>query len=252
MNILLTNDDGFDAPGIRVLAKELQAHGHSIIIVAPLTQQSATSHSITLFKPIKIHKIEEKVYAVGGTPTDCMIMAEQKVPIGQIDLVISGINCGQNMGEDILYSGTVAAALEAMFLGFKAIAISSAAYSDVKYHTAAKALCTMLDNGILNLLEDNEIFNINVPNIEPHAVQGIKVTRMGHRRYENFVREEIEEDGSTAYYIGGDLPIWEVAEDTDFSAVDGHYISITPIRPDFTNKPSFDKLHQWSTQRNEI
>lgn len=252
MNILLTNDDGFDAPGIRVLAKELQASGHSTIIVAPLTQQSATSHSITLFQPIKIHKIEDRVYAVSGTPTDCMIMAEQKVPIGQIDLVISGINCGQNMGEDILYSGTVAAALESMFLGFKAIAISSTAYSDVKYHTAAKALCTMLDNGILNLLEENEIFNINVPNVEPDEIQGTKITRMGHRRYENFVREKTEEDGSVSYYIGGDLPIWEEAADTDFSAVDARYISITPIRPDFTNHPSFSKLHQWSTRHNEI
>ncbi len=251
MNILLTNDDGFDAPGIRVLSQELQNHGHSVIIVAPLTQQSATSHSITLFKPIKIHKIEERIFAISGTPTDCIIMAEQKVPIGAIDLVISGINCGQNMGEDILYSGTVAAALEAMFLGFKAIAVSSAAYSDVKYHTAAKALCAMLDNGIHDILEQDEIFNINVPNVEPAEIKGIKITAVGHRRYDNFVREEIEVDGSRVYFFGGDLPIWEKRPNSDFLAVNAGYISISPIRPDFTNRSSFVHLENWSTSHYE-
>ena len=140
MKILLTNDDGIHADGIKALEAELQQRGHEIIVVAPLTQQSATSHSISLFKPMKFTKFDENRYAINGTPSDCMILGSQVIFDKSIELVISGINSGPNMGEDVLYSGTVAAALEAMFLGFPSIAISITDYENQNFKTAAKIM----------------------------------------------------------------------------------------------------------------
>ncbi|MBT3168996.1 MAG: 5'/3'-nucleotidase SurE [Candidatus Cloacimonetes bacterium] len=245
MKILLTNDDGFDADGITILADELQKNGHEIIIAAPLTQQSAKSHSISLFKPMQIIEKGEKYFAISGTPADCMILASQLLVDDSIDLVISGINAGQNMGEDVLYSGTVAAAIEAMFLGFKSIAISIASYQNQKFETAAKYLCEMLKNGIQQEIGKNEILNINVPNLKYDEVKGFKTTCIGHRKYYNFVRTEKSENGETVYFIGGDEPHWSEIENSDANAVKEGYISITPIAPDFTKKKIMPKLQKW-------
>ncbi|MCF7858462.1 MAG: 5'/3'-nucleotidase SurE [Candidatus Cloacimonetes bacterium] len=245
MNILLTNDDGYDAQGIMILAAELKKNGHKVIIAAPLEQQSAKSHSISLFKPMKIVEKGEKYFAISGTPADCMILASQLLLDNNIDLVISGINAGQNMGEDVLYSGTVAAAIEAMFLNFKAIAISLASYSNQKFITAARYLCEMLDKGIHEEIAEKEVLNINVPNLEYNEIKGIKITCIGHRKYYNFVREEIDENNETVYLIGGDEPHWSEIENSDANAIQNGYISVTPIAPDFTMKESFTQLNKW-------
>lgn len=250
MNILLTNDDGFDAPGILTLAGELKKYGHKITIAAPQDQQSAKSHSISLFKPMKIIEKAERHFAISGTPADCMILASQLIIDNSIDLVISGINAGQNMGEDVLYSGTVAAAVEAMFLGFRSIAVSIAAYKDQKFITAAKYLCEMLDNGIHNEIAENEVLNINVPNIDYDDVKGTKVTCIGHRIYYNFVREETDENGEKVYFIGGDEPHWTEMENSDANAIKNGYISITPIAPDFTKRDSFGQVKDWVKKHN--
>ncbi len=251
MNILLTNDDGYDAPGITILAEELKKYGHDIIIAAPLEQQSAKSHSISLFKPMRIIEKAEKHYAISGTPADCMILGSQLLVDNNIELVISGINAGQNMGEDVLYSGTVAAAIEAMFLGYKSIAISLASYKDQKFITAAKYLCEMLEKGIHKEIAENEVFNINVPNIEYEEIKGTKVTCIGHRKYYNFVREEKNENGETIYFIGGDEPHWTEIENSDANAVKNGYASITPIAPDFTKKDSFGQINAWLDRHKE-
>ena len=209
MKILLTNDDGINAPGIAALEKELSQRGHSLTTVAPLTQQSAKSHSISLFTPMQITNHGKDRYAINGTPTDCMILGSQLLFDHSIDLVISGINAGQNMGEDVLYSGTVAAALEAMFLGYKSIAISIAAYKDQKFETAARWIADLLEDNIIDLIDENEALNINVPNIEYNEILGIKNTVMGHRKYYNFVNEQINEQGEKEYLIGGDTPKWQ-------------------------------------------
>jgi 5'-nucleotidase len=245
MKILVTNDDGYDAPGITVLAEELKKNGHDIIIAAPLKQQSAKSHSISLFKPMKIIEKADNLYAISGTPADCMILASQLIVDDSIDLVISGINAGQNMGEDVLYSGTVAAAIEAMFLGYKSIAISLAAYKKQKFITAAKYLCKMLENGIHKEIAKNEVLNINVPNLDYEEIKGTKVTCIGHRIYYNFVREDKDVNGDTVYFIGGDEPHWSQIEDSDANAVKNEYISVTPIAPDFTKKDSFGRIRNW-------
>jgi len=245
MKILLTNDDGFDALGITVLAEELKKNGHDIIVAAPLTQQSAKSHSISLFKPMKIVEKAENYFAISGTPADCMILASQLLVDKNIDLVISGINAGQNMGEDVLYSGTVAASIEAMFLNYKSIAISITSYKNQKFKTAARYLCEMLENGIHNKIGKDEILNINVPNLDYDEIMGTKVTCIGHRIYYNFVREEKNENGDAVYFIGGDEPHWSEIENSDANAIKNGYISITPISPNFTKKKSFSKIEKW-------
>jgi len=248
MNILLTNDDGYDAPGILTLAEELKKHGHLVTIAAPQDQQSAKSHSISLFKPMKIIEKAERHFAISGTPADCMILASQLIIDDSVDLVISGINAGQNMGEDVLYSGTVAAAVEAMFLGFKSIAVSIASYKDQKFVTAAKYLCEMLDNGIHKEIAENEVLNINVPNLDYDEIKGAKVTCIGHRIYYNFVRKEKTKNGETVYFIGGDEPHWSEMENSDANAIKSGFISITPIAPDFTKRDSFGQIKDWITK----
>lgn len=249
MKILLTNDDGIDAPGINVLAEELKNAGHEIIIVAPITEQSATSHSITLHEPLRINDRGNERYAVSGSPADCMILAFSAIVKDDIDLVISGINAGQNMGEDILYSGTVAAALEAMFIGKKSIALSIAAYHDQKFETAAKFMCRFIDEGIVDLIQGRMALNINVPNMEMDDIKGVKVTNIGHRKYEDFVKEQKDPRGRKIYWIGGAKALWEDKENTDFKVLNNGFISITPISPNFTMDSKFTPIFQWLENR---
>ncbi len=245
MKILLTNDDGIDAPGINILAAELTKNGHEIIIIAPDKEQSASSHSITLHKPLRIQERSKNRFAVTGSPADCIILASRVIITEPVNLVISGINSGQNMGEDILYSGTVAAALEAMFMGYRAIAISLAAHTDQKFGTAAYYLNWMLKKGLYELIGKNEILNINIPNVEVPEIKGIRITKTGHRRYKDFVSEQKDPRGRIIYWIGGKKPLWVNEKDSDFKTISEDYISITPIYPSFTVQRSFSKLKSW-------
>lgn len=246
MKILLTNDDGIDAPGITILEKTLKENGHEIIVVAPDKEQSATSHSITLHQPLRIHQRGDNRFAVTGSPADCAIIAERIVLKNKhVDLVISGINGGQNMGEDLLYSGTVAAALEAMFLGFPAIAVSLAAYTEQKFATAAHFLNNFLDSGLHKLIDQREILNINVPNLEIEEIKGVKITEVGHRKYQDFVKEQTDPRGRKIYWIGGGPPWWDPKGNTDFKAISEGFISITPITPTFCRKEAYPKLEAW-------
>ena len=208
MRILLTNDDGIEAEGINTLSEFLKKDGHEVHIVAPIKEQNATSHSITLHEPLRIFEKGKNRFAVTGSPADCIILAMKVIMKSPVDLVISGINGGQNMGEDILYSGTVAAALEAMFMGIPAISVSLASYINQKFETAAFYMNKMIENGIHRLISENEVFNINVPNVEINEIKGIKIVRTGHRRYYDFVKEQTDPRGSIIYRIGGYLPVW--------------------------------------------
>ena len=250
MRILLTNDDGIEASGIKILAEKLEENGHEIIVVAPSHEQSATSHSITLHQPLRIHQFGKNKYAATGTPTDCVTLASQIILQEKVDLVISGINSGQNMGEDILYSGTVAAALESMFLGFKAIAISLAAFEKQKFETAAHYINILLQNNIVDMIGNQEILNINIPNLTINEVKGIKITKLGHRKYQDFVVEQKDPRGEKIYWIGGDKPKWSQGKNDDCKVLQDGYISITPIRPNFTNEISCEKLKIWQKKIN--
>jgi 5'-nucleotidase len=245
MKIMLTNDDGINAPGIKTLKKVLEKAGHEIIVIAPTSQQSASSHSITLHKPLRIIKKSANEYAVSGSPADCVILASRVILKEVPDLVISGINGGQNMAEDILYSGTVAAALEAMFMGYRAIAVSISSYSNQKFITAAEFMQEFISGGLQELIGKNEVFNINVPNLSRDKIKGVKITRVGNRHYKDFVREDTDQHGGKIFWIGGAKPLWQDVEGSDFKALYEDYVSITPISPNFTVEESLPKIREW-------
>lgn len=227
--ILLTNDDGINAPGLKVLASAVKGLGE-VFIVAPSENQSASSHSFTLRKPIKINQIKKNWYSVGGTPTDCVLAAHHGLFKKTINLVISGINDGPNMGDDILYSGTVAAAIEGAILGIPSIAISYRRNGRNK--EIARRLISLLAKDLLkNGLPKKTLLNINLPQ---GKVKGIKVTRMGKRIYKDMAILSNQPNGEVSYMLDGELS-WEIESQTDFEAVEDNYISITPLHLDMTN-----------------
>jgi len=245
VHILLTNDDGFNSDGIQILAKHCREAGYETTIAAPKEERSAASHSITLRRPITVEKIAEGEYSIDGTPVDCVTIALQKLAKHPPDLVISGINAGQNMGEDIHYSGTVAAAKEAAFLGHKAIAVSLTAYKDQIYDTAAFWMVKLLKRGFINILDNNMVMNINVPNVPIDQIKGIKLTTVGHRKYYNFLKLIDKKENIFSYLIEGDLPIWERKKGTDAEAIAENYISLTPLGFNMTKGDAFPALMEW-------
>lgn len=246
MKILLTNDDGFDAPGIRILKKTLEGAGHETILAAPHIERSANSHMITLHEPLRIFQKAENEFAITGTPADCIIVAtESFIKNEKIDLVISGINGGQNLGEDILYSGTVAAALEASFQGYKAIAISLTAYQEQKFITAAQLLVKLIQNDIASLIKECEILNINVPNLDYEELKGIKVTEIGHRKYLDFLHKSADQRGRDIFWIGGNKTVWDKNENSDATAIKNGFVSITPVKFNFTNNKIKNEIEDW-------
>jgi len=250
LRILLTNDDGIFAAGIQSLARHLRADGHDITIIAPDRERSAASHSLTLRKDLKVAQLAEQEFSVDGTPVDCVVMALQTILKDPVDLVISGINAGQNMGEDVFYSGTVAAALEASFFGNRSIAVSINSYQDQIYDTAAAWMARMVNMGIYNLTRDNTVLNINFPNIPIEDIKGIRLTRVGHRKYYNFIDERLDENGETCYRIGGDKPVWDLQKGTDAEAVSENYISITPLSFEMTRGEAFPDILEWLEEHN--
>ncbi len=233
MRILLTNDDGVNARGIRVLQERLKKDNHEVFVIAPESERSAFSHSITINRPVYLNEHEENVWSISGTPVDCVFFLKDVIKIENIDLVISGINGGQNMGRDVLYSGTVGVALEAMLHGYKAIAISMNEYRDQKYETGAEVMAQLLRQNIHEYCKEGQILNINIPNITFEEIKGIKLTSLGHRYYKNYIRTDKDENGRTFYLIGGDMPEWDNSENSDFKAISENYVSITPVWPNF-------------------
>ncbi|HQO17547.1 MAG TPA: 5'/3'-nucleotidase SurE [Candidatus Cloacimonas sp.] len=250
MKILLVNDDGILAPGIRALAEELKNAGHKITIVAPDSERSAASHSLSIRKELRVNIIAENEYAVSGTPVDCSVIALQKILAEPVDLIISGINAGQNMGEDVLYSGTVGAAMEAALLGNRAIAVSINSYKNQRFAVAAYWVRRMLDLGIAHLAKPFEVLNINVPNLPVEEIKGIRLTRTGHRKYYNFVKIIEESGNGFVYEVGGDIPVWDIENGTDAEAVNNGYISLTPLGFELTRDEEFPHILNWLEENN--
>ncbi len=251
MKILLVNDDGILAPGIRALAEELKTAGHKITIVAPDSERSAASHSLSIRKELIVKKIAENEYAVSGTPVDCSVIALQKILTEPVDLIISGINAGQNMGEDVLYSGTVGAAMEAALLGNRAIAVSINSYKNQRFEVAASWMRKLLDLGIDKQAEAFGVLNINIPNLPLEEIKGIRLTRTGHRKYYNFVKIIKENEDGFVYEVGGDIPVWDNETGTDAEAVNNGYISLTPLGFELTRSETFPRILNW-LEENEL
>jgi len=227
--ILLTNDDGYDALGFHALYTALN-EDFDVWAVAPRFQQSGASHSLTLKRPIRVEKLRDKFFIIEGTPTDCVLLAFHDLIKAKIDLIVSGINHGPNMGSDVFYSGTVAAALQGATLGIKSVAISLAAqeFNDI---TNAVKYVKGLINRILVSKPDNLILNVNIPE---RKIKGEKITRMGRRIYQDKVIRNSEKDNVMYSVIDGVLS-YRVDADTDFKAVDSGYVSITPLKLDLTD-----------------
>lgn len=246
-HILLTNDDGIHAPGLQILSKACRKLG-AVIVVAPEHDNSAASHSLTMNRPLRVRQIAENTYAINGTPTDCVTIGIGKILEQKPDLVISGINPGPNLGDDVSYSGTVSAAIESTMLGIPAIAISLAAESDSLYYETAADFSIRLANIILaNGLPKDTLLNVNVPNAPLDRIEGVVFTRRGRRLYEDAIKETFDPWGRKHYWIGGGTPSFDTRPDTDSAAVSVNKISITPMHLDPTNYEALNLLQtEWA------
>ncbi|WP_121628219.1 5'/3'-nucleotidase SurE [Poseidonibacter antarcticus] len=257
-HILLTNDDGFDAIGLKVLIEVLKPIA-KITVVAPAKNKSACGHSLTLDKPLRLDNVEDDYYRVDdGSPSDCIFISLNNLFKDNYkpDLVISGINIGANMGEDITYSGTAAAAMEAVLQGIPAIAISQVCRdkcNDIKNgwdfalakQTIANLAKKILDNNFP--LEERKFLNVNIPPIKPEECNGVKVTKAGYREYGNDTHRHNNPRGEEFYWIGLHPLIWKESSDKscDFEAIKANYISITPIMLDLTSYNDIKNIENW-------
>jgi 5'-nucleotidase len=238
--ILITNDDGIHSSGLHILAYALRPLGHCVVI-APDRDNSAVSHSLTMNRPLKVTKVQDNLYSLDGTPTDCVAIGLKKILELRPDLLVSGINPGPNLGDDIAYSGTVSAAVEGTMYGIPSLAVSLAGSPPYYDYTVAGQVAAWLAGIILEQgLPENTLLNANVPAIE--TIRGVKVTRQGRRLWENAIQETFDPWGRKHYWIGGGTPHLDPSEDTDANAISAGYISVTPIHLDLTNHAGLDYL----------
>jgi len=245
MRILVTNDDGVHAPGIQALAEALRAEAE-VIVVAPDRDHSAASHSLTVHQPVRATEVAPNVIAVQGTPTDCVHMAVTGFLDELPDMVVSGINHGANLGDDVLYSGTVAAAIEGRFLGLPAIAISLVGKPDEYMVTAAHVAQRLVQQVKADPLPKNTILNVNVPGCALADISGHEICRLGARhRAEPTVCDQ-DPRGRPIYWIGPAGPEQDAGEGTDFWALRHNKVAITPLQIDMTDYQAFDQLSGWA------
>ncbi|MFQ5537504.1 MAG: 5'/3'-nucleotidase SurE [Gemmatimonadota bacterium] len=246
MNILCTNDDGYLATGIGVLAGAVRTLG-SVTVVAPDREQSATSHSLTLHHPLRARRTTDGAWIVDGTPTDCVILAVNQLLDRRPDLCVSGINHGPNMGEDVLYSGTVAAAMEATVIGIPSVALSYTGDRSEElegWEAPVRALLEGLMSG--TPFPDHTLFNVNLPPVSPDEVKGIRITSLGRRRYAESITRARDPSGKEYFWIGGGVAHWEGPPDSDFQAVRDGFISVTPLHLDLTNYDLLEEVRSWN------
>lgn len=244
MKILLSNDDGYLAEGLAVLAREVSALADTVV-VAPDRNQSGASHSLTLDAPLRVGVTREGVHFVSGTPTDCVHLAITGLLDDEPDMVIAGINHGANLGDDVLYSGTVAAAIEGRFLGLPAIAVSLVGDDPVNFYTAAKAACDLLERLQNHPLPADTILNVNVPDLPYDEVRGYQATRLGFRHRAEPVVESTDPKGKEIYWVGPAGAGQDAGPGTDFNAIAEGYVSVTPMHIDLTRYDAIDTLGKW-------
>jgi len=242
MRILISNDDGYKADGIIQLAKSL-AEIAEVIVVAPSENKSAASSSLTIGKPLKPIQIEKNIYAINATPSDCVHLALCGFIKESVDLVVTGINFGANLGDDVIYSGTVAGAIEGRFLGLPSIAMSLASWEGNHFDTAGNIAKILVDQIDKALLSNNTIINVNVPDVPMHEVLGIKSTRLGSR-HKSAPSIQDSKDPSL-FWIGENGKEADNGEGTDFHAISNNYVSVTPLQIDLTKYSEVNQLSNW-------
>ena len=247
MKLLISNDDGIEAEGIRVLADSMRGLG-TVTIVAPDKNRSGASNSLTLDAPIRITELEGAVYRVSGTPTDCVHVALTGLLEEDPDIVVSGINAGANLGDDGIYSGTVAAAMEGRFLGYPAVALSLVFNEDLDKHhydTAGEAAIRLVRQLQRDPLPADTILNVNVPDCPWSEIRGFEVTRLGHRHRAEPVVKATDPRGRAMYWIGPAGAEQDAGTGTDFDAVRRNFISVTPIHVDLTRYQALEQVAGW-------
>ena len=249
MEFLISNDDGIEAVGIRVLADSMRGLG-AVTIVAPDKNCSGASNSLTLDAPIRIKELEKGVYRVSGTPTDCVHVALTGLLAEDPDIVVSGINAGANLGDDVIYSGTVAAAMEGRFLGYPAIAVSLVFAEDSGHHhydTAGEAARRLVKQLQRDPLPADTILNVNVPDCPWSEIRGFEVTRLGNRHRAEPVIKSLDPRGREMFWIGPAGAEQDAGPGTDFDAVRRKFISITPVHVDLTRYQALEQVAGWVT-----
>ena len=246
MRILISNDDGQRAKGINVLAERLRELGQ-VTVVAPDRNRSGASNSLTLDRPVRVHQVSEGVHAVSGTPTDCVHIALTSMMDEGPDMVVSGINRGPNLGDDVIYSGTVAAASEARILGLPAIAMSLVCedHNEVHFESAAEVASRLVKRLLKDPLPADTILNVNVPDLPWEDIQGIQVTRLGHRQRNKPCVPTKDPQGHPMYWIIPATKEEDGGPGTDFHAIRNGYVSVTPIHVDLTRRQALDQLADW-------
>ena len=247
MRILVSNDDGVDAPGIRILAEGLRGAGHEVWVVAPDRDRSGASNSLTLDLPIRSKRLDPHTIRVNGTPTDCVHLALTGMLDFDPDIVVSGINTTANLGDDVIYSGTVAAAMEGRFLGLPAVAVSlvTADHKGLHYETAARAAVEIIARLRTDPLPANTILNVNVPDLPWTQVRGFETSRLGNRHRAEPCTPQQDPRGREWWWIGAAGEEQDAGPGTDFHAVRSGYIAISPIHVDLTRYQALEQVASW-------
>ncbi len=244
MHILLSNDDGYQAPGIKALADVLESMA-KLTVVAPDRDRSGASNSLTLENPLRARTMDNGFIQVEGTPTDCVHLAITGLLQQEPDMVIAGINAGANMGDDVIYSGTVAAATEGRFLGLPAMAVSVASHAPRYLEDAARVVADLVTRLQKIPLAADSILNVNIPDLPYSELRGIQATRLGHRHKAEPVVQQQDPRGRTIYWVGPAGPEQDAGPGTDFHALRNAYVSITPIQVDLTRHAALADIRQW-------
>lgn len=247
MKILLSNDDGCQAPGLVCLRKHL-LQAHEVRVVAPDRNRSGASNSLTLMRPLRVQEHDDGTMCVDGTPTDCVHLALHGLISDKPDLVVSGINSGANLGDDTLYSGTVAAAMEGRHLGYAALAISNVSHTPEHLDTAGRVALRLIEQLQASPLPGDTILNVNVPDLPWQQLDGFEVTRTGHRHRAEEVLKSRDPRGRPIYWIGASGPEADCGPGTDFHAIANRRVSITPLLVDLTRYAMLEQLKHWAVR----
>ena len=242
--ILVTNDDGIHSAGLTCLAKALRRVA-DVWVVAPDRERTAVAHAVTLHKPLRIHQVEKQVYAVNGTPVDCVNLALLNILSVRPHLLISGINKGVNLGDDVLYSGTVSAAVEGTILGIPSMAVSQEGHDQFHFATGAHYAVRVAREILNKGLPEETLVNLNVPNRTVETVTGVRVTCLSRRRFENPIIEKVDPHGRSYFWIAGTRVSWSRNKDADHEAIAEGAVSLTPLHLDSTNYGVLEQLRTW-------
>jgi 5'-nucleotidase len=244
MTILVTNDDGIGSLGIQTLARRLARLG-TVWVIAPDRERTAVGHALTLHKPLRLMPVKPRWFAVNGTPTDCVNLAVKHVLRRPPALVVSGVNRGVNLGDDVTYSGTVSAALEGAILGIPSIAVSQDGRDRFFFEAAADYALVVARAVLRHGLSPGTLLNVNVPNRPRAGIKGICVTRLSRRRFENPIIEKTDPRGRKYYWIAGTRITWSRQRDSDYTALRRGLVSVTPLHLDMTHEEALEELRQW-------